>query len=247
MRKTAAPERTVSPTSTSTRTSRPPTSGPRSVTRGERTEPEAVTVASSRPRRTVVISTGSAPGEAAGRSFADLGFAKTTVEEIARAAGVSKALVYLHFRGKEELLEAVFAATLEEWGAFTWSEVARQDTGSIAGALASMHRASIEYARDHPLLRSIMNRDGAIALMPHLRPHGRRSQEAWRERLVELIERGMKSGELRSDLDAGHVADVVRLLHMAFLDRLFDPDPINVASPELIETSMKVLQGGILR
>jgi AcrR family transcriptional regulator len=185
--------------------------------------------------------------EAAGRCFADLGFAKATVEEIARAAGVSKALVYVHFRGKEELLEAVFEATLDEWGAFTWSEVERDGTSSIAAAIAIMHRASIDYARDHPLLRSIMNRESAIALAPHLRPLGRRAQERWRERLVGLIEAGIESGELRADLAPGQVADVVRLLHLAFLDRLFDPEPINVASPELIETSMKVLHGGILR
>jgi AcrR family transcriptional regulator len=185
--------------------------------------------------------------EAAGRCFADLGFAKTTVEEIARAAGVSKALVYIHFRGKEELLGAVFEATLEEWATFTWSEVERQDDGSVAGALAAMHRASIEYARDHPLLRSIFNRDVAMVVAPHLRPLGRRTQDAWRERLVALLERGIRSGELRSDLDPQHLADVFRLLHMSFLDRLFDPEPINVTNPELIDTSLQVLQGGILR
>jgi AcrR family transcriptional regulator len=185
--------------------------------------------------------------EAAGRCFAELGYAKTTVDSIARAASVSKALVYVHFRGKEELLEAVFEGTLEEWSAFTWSEIERQEDGTVATALAAMHRASIEYARDHPLLRNLVNREAAIALAPHLRPLARRSQEEWRVRLVALLERGIASGELRSDLDAQRIADVVRLLHMAFLDRLFDPDPINVTSPELIETSVKVLHGGILR
>jgi AcrR family transcriptional regulator len=185
--------------------------------------------------------------EAAGRCFADLGFAKTTVEEIARRAAVSKALVYVHFRGKEELLEAVFEATLEEWGAFTWSAVERRGDDTVAGALASMHRGSIEYARDHPLLRSIFNRDAAMAVAPHLRPLGRRSQEAWRERLVALLERGIASRELRADLDPHRLADVIRLLHMSFLDRLFEPEPINVTDTELIDTSVKVLQGGILR
>jgi AcrR family transcriptional regulator len=185
--------------------------------------------------------------EAAGRCFAELGYAKTTVEAIARAAAVSKALVYLHFRGKEELLEAVFEGTLEEWNAFTWSEIDRQEDGTVATALAAMHRASIEYARDHPLLRNLVNPEAMIALAPHLRPLTRRSQEEWRVRLVALLERGIASGELRSDLDAQRVADVIRLLHMAFLARLFEPDPIILASSELIETSVKVLHGGILR
>jgi AcrR family transcriptional regulator len=185
--------------------------------------------------------------DAAGRCFAELGYAKTTVEEIARAAGVSKALVYLHFRGKEELLEAVFGRTLEEWSAFTWAEIERQEDGTVATAIAAMHRASIEYARDHPLLRSLVNGEASTALAPHLRPLARRSQEEWRERLVVLLERGVRSEELRSDLDPQRVADVIRLLHMAFLDRLFDPDPINVTNPDLIEASVKVLHGGILR
>jgi AcrR family transcriptional regulator len=185
--------------------------------------------------------------EAAGRCFADLGYAKTTVESVARAASVSKALVYVHFRGKEELLEAVFESTLEEWSAFTWSEIERQEDGTVATALAAMHRASIEYARDHPLLRSLMNGEASTALAPHLRPLARRSQEEWRGRLVTLIERGIANAELRSDLDPQRVADVVRLLHMAFLDRLFDPDPINVTDPELIETSVRVLHRGILQ
>ena len=203
------------------------------------TQPATITDRAERTRRRIL--------EAAGRCFAELGYARTTVEEIARAASVSKALVYTHFHGKEELLEAVFEGTLEEWGAFTWSEIERQEDGSVATALAAMHRASIEYARDHPLLRSLVNRDASNALAPHLRPLGRRSQEEWRERLVALLERGVASGELRADLDLNRVADVIRLLHMAFLDRLFDPDPINVTNPDLIESSIQVLHGGILR
>ena len=38
--------------------------------------------------------------DAAGQCFAASGYAKTTVEEIARSAGVTKALVYQHIRGK---------------------------------------------------------------------------------------------------------------------------------------------------
>jgi len=186
--------------------------------------------------------------EAAGRCFAEDGFAKTTVEGIARAASVSKALVYTYYHGKEELLAAVFEATLEEWAAFTWAEVEREREPSVAGAVAILHRASIEYAREHPFLRSLMNREVSLEIAPDLRPLARRTQERWRGRLVALLERGIANGELRSDLDAPRMADVIRLLHMAFLDRLFDPDPIiNVTNPELIETSVKVLHGGILK
>ena len=45
--------------------------------------------------------------EAAFAAFAEKGYAATRVEEVARRAGVSKGLLYLYFRTKEELFKAV--------------------------------------------------------------------------------------------------------------------------------------------
>ena len=45
--------------------------------------------------------------DAAARLFARFGFDKTSVDDIARAAGVSKGAVYLHWPSKFGLFEAV--------------------------------------------------------------------------------------------------------------------------------------------
>lgn len=45
--------------------------------------------------------------EAAFDAFAEQGFAATTVKDVARRAGVSKGLMYLYFKTKEELFKAV--------------------------------------------------------------------------------------------------------------------------------------------
>jgi AcrR family transcriptional regulator len=45
-------------------------------------------------------------------SFAERGFAATRLEDVAARAGISKGTLYLYFRGKEELFEAVVRATL---------------------------------------------------------------------------------------------------------------------------------------
>jgi AcrR family transcriptional regulator len=45
--------------------------------------------------------------EAAFAAFADNGYAATKVEDVARRAGVSKGLLYLYFKTKEELFKAV--------------------------------------------------------------------------------------------------------------------------------------------
>ncbi len=45
--------------------------------------------------------------EAAFSSFAEKGYADTKVEQVAKRAGVSKGLIYLYFKTKEELFKAV--------------------------------------------------------------------------------------------------------------------------------------------
>ena len=45
--------------------------------------------------------------EAAFEAFAEKGYAATRVEEVAKRAGVSKGLMYLYFKTKEELFKAV--------------------------------------------------------------------------------------------------------------------------------------------
>ena len=45
--------------------------------------------------------------EAAMQAFAEKGYAATRVEEVARRAGVSKGLLYLYFKTKEDLFKAV--------------------------------------------------------------------------------------------------------------------------------------------
>ncbi len=47
---------------------------------------------------------------AADRLFAEAGFAATSVDDIAKAAGVAKGAVYHHFPSKEAVFEAVFEA-----------------------------------------------------------------------------------------------------------------------------------------
>jgi AcrR family transcriptional regulator len=49
---------------------------------------------------------------AALESFAERGFAATRLEDVAARAGVSKGTLYLYFKSKEELFEAVVRATL---------------------------------------------------------------------------------------------------------------------------------------
>jgi len=53
--------------------------------------------------------------KAASDLFKTRGFHETSMAEVARVAGVSKALIFWHFKSKEELLVAVFGKLLEPY------------------------------------------------------------------------------------------------------------------------------------
>ena len=135
--------------------------------------------------------------EAAAQSFAIHGFSKTTVEEIAASAGVSKGLVYAYFDSKDDLLTAVLDSTLDEWTEATWEEIGRTASDAIQ-ALAVMHRASLDYARRNPVLRAMLQQDPRVLLAGHEEVI-QRAIDNWHRRLVDLVRQGVESGALRPD------------------------------------------------
>ncbi|MBD3318212.1 MAG: TetR family transcriptional regulator [Chitinivibrionales bacterium] len=46
--------------------------------------------------------------------FGTKGYHTTSIEAIAKAAGISKGLIYNHFKGKEQLLEAILVGSIDE-------------------------------------------------------------------------------------------------------------------------------------
>jgi AcrR family transcriptional regulator len=183
--------------------------------------------------------------DAAGQCFAAHGFAKTTVEEIARATGVSKALVYHHFRGKEEILEAVVDRTLTEWSEVS-GEPHFERAESVIEAIGTMVRQAIRYARGNPVLRALIESDPLVLTTFGQEPM-RRSMEEFRESLVTALEAGVASGELRHDLDVQRATDVIRILHMGLIQQVFTPDGIDVSDDALIDTCFQVLRRGVAR
>jgi len=183
--------------------------------------------------------------DAAAQCFAASGFSKTTVEAIAAGAGVSKALVYHHFRAKEAIFEELLERTLTEW-----ARVGRIDEHLIAGgtvidALAGMVRSSLAYARSNPLVRSLYQFDPLVVSFVGSSATVRRHANEGRARLVGAIQRGITAGDLRGDLDPGRVADVARMLIMAMIDHLLNPEWLDASDDRFVDTCLEVLFHGV--
>ena len=68
--------------------------------------------------------------ESARKQFMEKGFAKASVAEICRNAGVTTGALYIRYKGKEELFDALVADAVEVMGRFT--EMADADIESLS-------------------------------------------------------------------------------------------------------------------
>jgi TetR/AcrR family acrAB operon transcriptional repressor len=179
--------------------------------------------------------------EAAGQCFAANGFSKTTVEEIALCAGVSKALVYHRFRSKEEILEAVLERTLDNWEAASRTGA---DSDSVLEAIGQMFRAALAWVRANPVVGALFALEPMVLHSVGEEPV-RRRMDAFRAELIVTLEAGIESGELRADLDPERVADVVRLQYMALVEQVLDPRWLGEPDSGMVDASLDVLFHGI--
>lgn len=87
--------------------------------------------------------------QAATELFAQRGYAATTVEDIARAAGVTKPMLYRHFESKQELCIALLDRHRDELVAAPLA-VFDPDAEDHRGQLLAMIEAWLEHTRRHP-------------------------------------------------------------------------------------------------
>jgi AcrR family transcriptional regulator len=120
--------------------------------------------------------------EVATTLFLSHGFGSTSIEAIAKRAGISKRTFYHRFRGKEVLFEAVVRRLIERW--LPPFDVALLDAPNIDAALhrvaghmlnvaltpeaLSLHRIVIAEARQFPGLARILHELGAASAVERI-------------------------------------------------------------------------------
>jgi AcrR family transcriptional regulator len=85
--------------------------------------------------------------ESAVATFAELGYANTSLARIAERAGISKGVISYHFAGKTELMERIVEQVYREIIEFVVPRVEKETTA--VGALRARIIAVAEYMRDH--------------------------------------------------------------------------------------------------
>lgn len=130
-------------------------------------------------------------------TIAELGYARASLAEIAKRAGISKGVISYHFAGKDELVERVVEHVCT-WGAQEMLP-RLQGLSSPAETLRTYITANVEFIRDHPreiavlgdIFVNFRTRDGALR-------YGVHTDAPLIEPLIRLFEAGQRDGVFRA-------------------------------------------------
>jgi AcrR family transcriptional regulator len=144
--------------------------------------------------------------EAACRVIGRRGVRGLRVEEIAREADVSVALIYYYFDGRANLLQRVLEYVNDRAGIYTERE-------PLAGSLVRERVEDVllrEIDDDPTVVENVTVWSELIAsalFEPHLRDAVRRSSERWTNSVAEMIREGQREGTIPDGVIAGDVAE----------------------------------------
>jgi TetR/AcrR family acrAB operon transcriptional repressor len=174
--------------------------------------------------------------------FARYGYQATSVERIARMAGVTKGAIYYHFRDKEALLAAAVAERVE---AFEKRVQRACENAGCPEALRRIAAVCVEHAEsnDHPrfaITLMVESIDNNAAISAQFRDMMRR----FRAFLRNLIQEGQKNGEVGESADATAIA-AAYTSNILGAEIQFYQDPERFAFRESIERFLDQLMADL--
>lgn len=122
--------------------------------------------------------------DAAGSLFSERGYARTTMRDIGRCAGITDAAIYYHFHTKRDLLEKLLAVELRVGSCRDGSLVGRG--ASIAMLIERVVDRAIESVKSRECLLRIVVREAMAGDVPARRRY-RDFMDAWEKDVASAI------------------------------------------------------------
>jgi len=147
--------------------------------------------------------------DAASAVIIRLGYDKTTMSDIAQEAGASRRTVYLYFKGKEELFEALLYREYMQY-AQSWLEYIEADPRG--GTVGGFYRALFHSVNSRPLMAAMLRRDRRV-IGNYLRKRDNLFAQMYSGVDPAAFFQALQAaGAIRQDIDAGVILHIVEML-----------------------------------
>lgn len=152
---------------------------------------------------------------AAAGVFAEKGFVKTLMAEVAAAAGIGKGTVYEYFRSKDDLFFAVYESVIQESSGTADAALARAGRKDAAGKLLALNKAIAAWiaAHKHLYTLSLEFWAASISASPVMRRRFEQSVRdiyaTFRQNVTGILQEGVVAGTFKKNINAGAVASAI--------------------------------------
>lgn len=127
-----------------------------------------------------------------------------SISEISKKIGVVPSAIYRHFKGKEEILDAVIDLIKE--GLTGIAQIARTETSDPLDQLKKLVVLHAKFILSNKALPRIIFSEDVIAGKNHRRDKVFEAQSAYIAEIKKIVSEGQKLGEIKSDIDPGAAA-----------------------------------------
>ncbi|MBK1787399.1 TetR/AcrR family transcriptional regulator [Prauserella cavernicola] len=151
---------------------------------------------------------------AAYEQFCLVGIRRSTVEDVARRAGVSRVTVYRRFATKDALVEQVVRREFRRY--FDEFLVEIKKAGTIADRVVLGFTSALRAIRSNPLIGGLMAIEPDV-LVPSMINDGGRTMATVRRFLAGQLRREQEAGNVSTAVDVELAAEVMVRLSASFL------------------------------
>src|SRR5229473_4864820 len=148
----------------------------------------------------------------AARAFSRRGFKKTSVDEIAKAAGVAQGHIYLAAESKEDLFYQALHREVRQWVAEVSKLIdPREPADELLGKMALFGFQKLETS---PLVHDLLT-GKTKELLPMWQDRFEGLRNLGLQNVIEVLRLGIKQGRFRDELDIPRVAQTLQVLQIA--------------------------------
>ena len=168
------------------------------------------------------------------------GYNKTTIDDIARYAGVAKGTIYLHWKTREDL----FMALMRREYVRLMEDIQQRISGDPeGGTLHGITKHSMLATMKSPLMKAVLLRDTDLLGEWTRKEYASPSYSAQIAQSLALIELARSRGVVRDDIDVRRQVFMLDAITMGFLmiDQ-YMPDDFKYSDEEIVEMTAETVE-----
>lgn len=177
------------------------------------------------------------------RVFAQYGYKRTRVEDIATELGMTKGNLYLYVKNKRDLYEKAVAHGLLRWQSNVQNAV--EDIDDTVERFMALCNKSYDYLSRDVALRTILIHDPSVFPLSRREDPFYEINQASMDMLKKVLIRGIEEKRFR-DVDVDHLTELLYSIYVMFIIKTYVKSE-GKSTRKMFEQSLDIIWHGLIK